>query len=632
MFRSLADTEHGVRYLKEDTVARFLEIPDILGASPVVFHMVSYIGAFPFLHDAPAVLGLDQMIMVITIMTERYRRVLAKGATDRRKLLFNSLAVYDRRLSKAAGEVEKKEQQESERRADTGAMAKSAAAGFAVDEPGEDEPEDETPDEDDDELVLAAFASMDYLDAFKHENRHATTHASMIPADNFRKLVMLLLLIAPLGPQESLALHAGRLVGDELESLRATAECILAAFLNVETSPGIRFGRFNAIIPASLPYLFHGFNNLFEHFLFSKNLDFSKHKDEAKPAAAAAAATDAKVPPPPQVPVPQPLLQDQGSIMNANLLSQLSFFLPGSSLFRRLRLLYSGENDGFSMGSFESKVFNWRAPTILLVRGTRLREAPSSASGYYHHLPTGSSTSSAEASFTATLPPRRFPTGGGGSGRNDTSEAATQLTFGAYVGEPWRHTHREAFGGDDTALFQLEPVHDVFATSSSSLNKDRVTFSKPSAATAHPGVAFGCPAPGRTTTTAPHHTRHVTSSSSSSPGLLELGPVSLVLDSSFEFGCLTHDSHSSSRGAGAYRGSACRQFDFQERFAVDSLEVWGCGGDDEADRQAERWAWEAREAEARRRVNLGTGDVEADRALLEMAGLIGGNRSGGSMG
>ena len=38
-------------------------------------------------------------------------------------------------------------------------------------------------------------------------------------------------------------------------------------------------------------------------------------------------------------------------------------------------------------------------------------------------------------------------------------------------------------------------------------------------------------------------------------------------------------------------------------------------------------------AEARRRVNLGTGDVAADRALLEMAGLVGGSgtRSGGSM-
>jgi hypothetical protein len=590
VFRSLADNEQHVRYLKEDTMARFLELPDILGASPVIFQMVSYVGAFPFLQDAPAVLGLEQMIMVITIMTERYRRILAKGATDRRKLLFNSLAVYDRKLSQIASGVEKREQTaDEEPKTEAGAVPKSHVAGFAVDEPRDDE--EETADEEDDELVLAAFASMDYIDAFKQESRHSS-QGSMIPADNFRKLIMLLLLTAPLEPQESLAVHAGRLVGAELDSLRSTAECILASFLNVETSPGIRFSRFNSVIPVSLPYFFNGFNNLFERFLFSRNLDFSKHKEggeSTKPPDPKAALN-----------IPQPLLQDEGSIMNLNILSQLSFILPGSSLFRRLRLLYSGDNDGFSMGSFESKVFNWRAPTILLVRGTRLQEG--SGPGYH---PAGSS---AEAAFTATLPPRRFPTG------SKNSSGTDQLTFGAYIGEPWRHTHREAFGGDDTTLFQLEPIHDVFG--SSALNTDRATFSKPSAATAHPGVAFGCPPSGQTPLN-----RHAS-------GVRELGAVSLVLDSSFEFGCFTHDYRS--RG-GAFRNSVARRFDFQERFAVESMEIWGCGGDEEAKVQAERWAWEAREAEARRRINLGTGDIEADRALLEMAGLIGGNRSGGSM-
>lgn len=581
MFKSLADHEQQVRYLKEDTIARFLEIPDILGASPVVFQMVSYIGAFPFLRDAPAVLGPEQTTMVVTIMTERYRRILAKGAADRRKLLFNSLAVYDRRLSQIASAAQKKAQSAEDRPTEAGAATKSHVAGFAVDEPGEDE--DETPDEEDDELVLAAFASMDYIDAFKQDTRHSS-HGSMIPGDNFRKLILLLLLVAPLEPQESLAVHADRLVGAELEGLRSTAECILASFLDVESSPGIRLSRFNAVISVSLPYLFNGFNNLFEHFLFSKNLEFSRGKEERAPQD-----------------ISQPLLQDQGSIMNLNALSQLSFFLPGSSLFRRLRLLYSGENDGFSMGSFESKVFNWRAPTILLVRGTRLQEG-SGGAGY---RPAGSST---EASFTARLPPRRFPPG-------SKKSSADQLTFGAYIGEPWRHTHREAFGGDDTTLFQLEPVHDVFHASS--LNTDRATFSKPSAATAHPGVALGCPPSGHAS-----HNRHAS-------GVMELGAVSLVLDSSFEFGCFTHDYRS--RG-GAFRNSVVRKFDFQERFAVESIEIWGCGGDEEAKVQAERWAWEAREAEARRRINLGTGDIEADRALLEMAGLIGGNRSGGSMG
>lgn len=66
------------------------------------------------------------------------------------------------------------------------------------------------------------------------------------------------------------------------------------------------------------------------------------------------------------------------------------------------------------------------------------------------------------------------------------------------------------------------------------------------------------------------------------------------------------------------------------RFTIQELEVWGCGGKDEAEEQRKAWAWEEREAKLRRELNLGK-DIEADRALLEMAGLVGQNRSGGSV-
>lgn len=158
-------------------------------------------------------------------------------------------------------------------------------------------------------------------------------------------------------------------------------------------------------------------------------------------------------------------------------------------------------------------------------------------------------------------------------------------------------------------------MHDVFRAST--LNRDYVTFAKPGAGVGNTGVAAGNPPP-----------KPSSASYGRRDGLAALGPVSLLLDSSFEFGVFTHDY--TSRG-GAFQSSVSRRFDFQDRFEVESLEVWGCGGDEEAKVQAERWAFEAREAEARRRINLGTGDIEADRALLEMAGLIGGNRSGGSM-
>ncbi|KAI2615985.1 TLD-domain-containing protein [Hypoxylon sp. NC1633] len=566
-FRSLADQEHNVRYLKEDTIARFLELPDILAVSPIIFHMLTYIGAFPFLRDSPAILGFQQMIMVVSIMTERYTKILAKGASSRKKLLFKSLAVYDRKLSEIG-----KQQRNT---VAAGLDSTRHVPGFAIDEAGDDSDDGEAAD-DYDELVLAALDSLDINDAFTTGDLHAaTTHGAMIPADNFRKLILLLLLLSPLDSQENLSSYAYRVTGSELEDLRVTAENVLSAFINAEKSPGITYHQFSDVLQPSFPFLFSGFNPLFEHFLFSKNLDLSKRKNDTPKATAPAD-------------VQPPLLHEEGQVLNLSVLSQLSFFIDGNELVRRLRLLYSGSEAGFSMGSFEAKVFNWRAPTILLVSGTRLSDPPSSGGS--------------EGAFNDSLPPKRFP--------NGSPLVRDRLVFGALLRQPWRHTHRDCFGGDDMILFQLAPNHDVFPAST--LNRDYVAFAK--SPIANPGIYFGCP--------------HPKASQSTRQSLRGLGPISLAIDSSFEFGVFTHDY--ASRG-GAFSTSTSRKYNFQERFQVDEIEVWGCGGDEEARTQRERWEWEAREAEARRRVNLGTGDIAADRALLEMAGLIGANRSGGSM-
>ncbi|KAI0160781.1 TLD-domain-containing protein [Xylariaceae sp. FL1272] len=568
-FRSLADQQSHVRYLKEDTIARFLELPDILAVSPVLFHMMSYLGAFPFFQDAPVILGFEQMIMVEAIMTERYKNILAKGAANRAKLLFKSLAVYDRKMS----EIEKQTSAAEKSDAVNGHTATgSHAPGFDVDEALDESEEEDGADE----LVLAALNSLDINEAFIAGDAHsATTHGAMIPADNFRRLIMLLMLVSGLTPQENLSAHADRVTGCNLDSLRATAENVLSAFINVEKSPGITYAQFRSVLPTNFPYLFNGFNPLFEKFLFSKNLDLSKRRDSIPQTLA-------------PVLLP-PMLQDKGQILDLNVLSQLSFFIPGDELFRRLRLLYSGSDAGFSMGSFETRVFNWRAPTILLVSGTRL-EAATTYRG-------------SEGVFQDSLPPQRFPNGS--PPEND------RLVFGVLIRQPWRQTHKDCFGESDMVLFQLSPIHDVFPASS--LNKDYAAFTK--APAHHTGITIGSPPP-RTT--------------SRRPSLQHLGPVSLSIDSSFEYGVFNHDY--TSRG-GAFHTSVARKYDFQERFRVDDIEVWGCGGDEEARVQRERWEWEAREAEARRRINLGTGDVEADRALLEMAGLVGGggSRSGGSM-
>jgi hypothetical protein len=207
------------------------------------------------------------------------------------------------------------------------------------------------------------------------------------------------------------------------------------------------------------------------------------------------------------------------------------------------------------------------------------------------------------------LPPKRLP-----SSVSEQEASKTTLTFGVYIPVKWRQTTKSCFSDSETVLFQLSPIHDVFAAST--LSTDYAYFNK--SQTYPSGVGFGTPIP------------HQTSAHIHSQPIFRPGPVSLHLDDALEFGVFTHLSE----GGGSFHSSKlpCRRNkDFQDRFEIERLEVWGCGGDEEAEAQRREWAFQEREAEARRRINLGTGDREADKELLKLAGLIGGQRSGGSV-
>jgi hypothetical protein len=52
---------------------------------------------------------MEAMLKVVVVMTERYGRVLKGGNTDRNKLLFRSLAVFDRRMSSTSPEESARE-------------------------------------------------------------------------------------------------------------------------------------------------------------------------------------------------------------------------------------------------------------------------------------------------------------------------------------------------------------------------------------------------------------------------------------------------------------------------------------------------------------------------------------------
>ncbi|ODQ51249.1 hypothetical protein SAICODRAFT_67157 [Saitoella complicata NRRL Y-17804] len=170
------------------------------------------------------------------------------------------------------------------------------------------------------------------------------------------------------------------------------------------------------------------------------------------------------------------------------------------------------------------------------------------------------------------------------------------LTFGCFLGMgPWRITMKDNFGDRTSILFQLGPVHEAFPTTPSSMTH-YAYFARTD------GVGFGRPPPSKKL----------------------LGSVSLTLSPGFETATFRHfHDHSSTFSPSPHRA------DGETVFEITEVEVWGLGTAKDQEEQRKAWEWEVKEAERRRNVNVK--DFEQERALLEMAGLVGGNRSGGSV-
>ncbi|EHY52343.1 Restriction of telomere capping protein 5 [Exophiala dermatitidis] len=596
-FKTLADHQEDVEYWKEETLCRFLALPDLLNAGPVLYHMCTYLGAFPFPSLAPCILTREAMLKVITIMTGRYKKILKRGDQDKVKLLFRSLAVFDRSASMSSPTQEPKmediikeqlpEDMLREQEIEKGTTP--STSGFAVDEPANDDE-----DEDEDDLALAALDTLDAIEVFKHDQKtDRKIHHAIIPVENLKKLVMLLLLIAGIDPLTPMGLLGQSLNPERLHALSVAADAIIAAFDPDPQTNGIGYTNFVKTATTTLPWLFEPFSPLFEHFLFSKNINLNKHRGEPEPT----------VPPEPK---PSPIYRseedesDNDSIFNDTLLSQISMSLklyaPTGSLVNiftsgaRFNQLYSTSSHGTSLSSFSRQVLSWQSGTIVLISGS--------------------------------LP--------------DTETANKSITLAAYLPERW---HDPSSGPRVTAasrdrdpsapracLVQLQPRQAVFPENPYNRTMNVSYFSSKT------GIALGCVIPQQSRT----HTV-------SQPPVL--GPVSLLIDTDL---CTATFQHNGDAGSGAFvtdpglETAQARHKDATQpkkiTFDIDNLEVWGINfpsgeTEDEVTKQKKRLAWEEAEAARRRGVNFG-GDQDAARALLELAGLVGdkaGNRSGGSV-
>ena len=574
-FKTLADHQGDVEYWKEETLCRFLALPDHIRAGSVLYAMITYLGAFPFPGLAPCIVTREAMLKCVTILTGRYKKVLKRGDQDKNKLLFRSLAVFDRRSSAALSPTSEKKMKDiiQEQQGDHSDKMQTAT-GFSIDQPANDDE-----DEDDDDLALAALDALDAIEVFKEDHKQdRKIHHAHIPVYNFERLLMLLLLCAPLTPQDDIAQTCGIIVDNDVKALEQSAAAMISAFDPDHDS--ISYSKFLQTTTALFPQLFRPLNPLFEHFLFSKQLDLSKHHG----VVGGLEVNDPKR--------RSPLYdvdQDSSPILNDFLLAQLSSSIEiatttshtSSSFFHcgaKFNQLYSTTSHGTSLSSFSRQVLSWRSGSMLIVKGSN-------------------------------------------------AETGQNHIIGAYLPEHWNEAGSASMQESDPAavkavMFQLQPRHAIFRANPYNRTTPVSHFSSKT------GIALGCVIPASSRINA----------SSQQP---ILGPVSLMIDEDISTATFQHDGEA---GTGAFLTDPLLEESQQKQVGqgkrvkldIDGLEVWGvnlseAGGEDEMTRQKKRLAWDEAEAARRRGVNFG-GDKDGARHLLEMAGIVDSNRSGGSMG
>lgn len=282
---------------------------------------------------------------------------------------------------------------------------------------------------------------------------------------------------------------------------------------------------------------------------------------------------------------------EESKLLRKPLFTQLISSLPKEIAITKLQKLYVGRESGFSMRSLQAKVFKWVAPTVLLVSGMRIADDDEYATKenprYNKFLQTFHKLRDDDQHLEECFIKKR------------------KVIFAVYIEDPWKVTNKSYFGTENTTIIQLSPRQDIYKANS----KDVVYFN-----TVGGGIGIGSSQPTIKTTLQRY----------------EPGNVSLTLDSALEFAVFRHVGHGGKINTGNLhieRENLSNSFEL--RFIIQDVEVWGCGGAKELEEQVKQLKWE--EAEAKRRQHINLKSLGEDRALLEMAGLVGQHQSGGSV-
>lgn len=277
-------------------------------------------------------------------------------------------------------------------------------------------------------------------------------------------------------------------------------------------------------------------------------------------------------------------------ILNLQVLSQLSTIISIKKIssMQTSRALYQGSKHGFSINSMQSHILNYNAKTLLLISG-KTRSKTEIQSTFYDKFPT----------FHPVL-----------DSSADLKEN-TKFQMAIIVPTPWKITNTKTFGNRELKMIQLSP-YQIECSALQSIKQDYCYFSNIGL-----GLGFGSLPPQRSKDSKKHN------------NTFRLGGVSLTIDTFLEVGNFRIEDPNKQSSSLLLNDKQTPNIYNDIWFKINELEIYGLGNEETLEKQKRALAWEEKEAERQR--GLGNKGYMEGRALLELAGIIGGSSSGGSV-
>lgn len=570
----------------------------------LLYESLKVVGRFPFLHDylinpPRQALQLNDLVVASFFHTGKYRKVLTADY-DYQKLVFISLALASQKISE--GDVEEKQEEKVGYKPQvTENFAEGDMETFLI-----EIKKSPLPDHEDTKEFLSRRIKWDTFNCVQSFDEIDTDTLHINAGDLVQVITLFFILTSVAKKRHDLMQEQTiKNISSRWEDFEAEA-MHLVRYIDIQITPSncktieINYKDFKVGVNNSLNGFFrNSFMRLFKDGLLSA-VHSSKIEETKLPVEPAPSEVTIS-PPKTKKKIAFPKFEES-NLINDPSLSIISSCLrsidSGIEVSREnLVKLYDGSESGFSIRSLELKVFKWQAPTLLLVSGKRLKSKTAQSNKRYQQF--------------ITEYPRFFRSQD--ESRKSWQDDHDTITYAVLINQPWRSSNKKNFGDEKTVMMCLSPRLDYFKSVKNPVHHGELIYFNNIGL----GLGFGNDQP---------------ISKNNFKKYLP-GDVSLTIEANLEFGVFRHIASLGS-STNAYfetsRQVQTKTEDFEDRFVITDLEVWGIGSTQELEDQKRQWEWEEKQAEARQSVNLKT--MGEDRAFLEMVGLVGNhNASGGSI-